>query len=75
MEKTNQREHLNNLLKEIKVDVTTKDREKLKIKFGFTPATISVYLSSKGPNNDTALVIYQFVKSQIAKRNKIIENV
>jgi hypothetical protein len=75
MENTNQRELLNTLLKKIKEDVTPKDRKQLSKKFGYTPATISIYLNGKGLNNDTALIIYQLLRTQISKRNKIIENV
>jgi len=75
MENHSQRELLNQVLKKIKKDVTANDRKSLIKRYGFTHATISIYLNGKGLNSDTGLKIYQELKSKISKRNKMIQDV
>jgi len=67
-----QKQRLAEALKKIKPDVTMKDREAFEKETKITKTTLSYYLNGDVKDNDTAVLVLDFMRKRISKRDRIL---
>lgn len=72
---TSQLDRANNVLLELKRDVTTQDRDEAQRELNLGQATVNRYLIGEGKKIDVAMLLIEFFQKRISDRDRKLKSV